>query len=66
MTKKFEVIQIIPATVYVTYHVNATSHEEARELVKNYDDSIVKIEEYTHEIETSNEYDVYEINENQK
>lgn len=61
--KTFEVVQIIPSTTYVTYHVEATSKEEAEELVDSFDDSIVKISENSCDDDDARiEYDVYELN----
>lgn len=66
MTKKFEVIQVIPSTTYVTYHVEATSKEEAEELARSYADSVIEISRDVYENDNTkyDEYDVYEINEN--
>lgn len=60
--KTFEVVQVIPATTYIRYKVEATNSVEARHMVERYDDSIIKLEESTHEELYGADYDVYELN----
>ena len=54
--KKFEVTQRIPASVYVTYLVEAENEDEAIDLVASQDPSIENIGENTYESEFSGEY----------
>lgn len=62
MKTKYEVVQIIPSTTYVTYHVEATSKEEAEQLIENQDKSIVKISERSEDNEWERiEYNVEHI-----
>lgn len=63
MKTKYEVIQIIPSTTYVTYHVEATSKEEAEQLARSYADSVVEISRDVYENDNTkyDEYDVYKL-----
>jgi hypothetical protein len=60
--KTFEVIQIIPSTTFVTYHVQAFDADEAENLVDNFDESVEKIGENSVDNDFGSiEYDVNEI-----
>ena len=62
--KTFEVIQIIPSTTFVTYHVQAYDAHEAENLVDNQDESIERIGEHSEDDHWGSiEYDVNELNE---
>lgn len=61
--KTFEVIQIIPSTTFVTYHVEAYDEEEAENLVNNHDESVERIGEHSEDYDWGAiEYDVNELN----
>lgn len=64
--KTFEVIQIIPSTTFVTYHVQAFDADEAENLVDSQDKSVKRIGEYSEDDNWGSiEYDVNEISEDE-